>query len=255
MFLPHVYDGRDKLFWMFGYEGMRRRQAVTSTTLVPTLKERTGDFSNDPATIVDPFTKVPFLGNKIPPDKIDPMGAALANLYPTPNNSDPARNYIGHPKGTSNNDVAVVRIDYQPEARDTIWGRFTKNAPFDRGVGQALSPAFPGFDQEQSENNLQFAIGNVHTFSATILNEANIGFVRFRRDRNSLDAFKRNWIQELQIQGLSPIPFTWAAPSVTPTGFPEIGYSSNNAVFKWVTDAIQFVDKFALVHSTQSKPA
>jgi outer membrane receptor protein involved in Fe transport len=248
VFLPNIYDGRNKLFWMFGYEGTRRRQAVTSTTLVPTLNERAGDFSDDPATIVDPFTKVQFSGNKIPPDKINAVGAALANLYPAPNNSDPTRNYIGHPKGTSNNDVPVVRIDYQPGGRDTIWGRFTRNAPFDRGVGQSLSPAFPGFDQEQSEHNLQFGIGDVHTFSPTILNEANFGFVGFRRNRNSLDAFKRNWIQELQIQGLSPIPLTWAAPSMTPSGFPEIGYSSNNAVFKWVTDAVQFVDNFAIVH-------
>jgi hypothetical protein len=29
------------------------------------------------------------------------------------------------------------------------------STPFDRGAGQALSPAFSGFDQEQSENNLQ----------------------------------------------------------------------------------------------------
>ena len=42
---------------MFSYEGMRRQQAVTTTTLVPTLKER--GFSGVPVIIVDP-TKVPF---------------------------------------------------------------------------------------------------------------------------------------------------------------------------------------------------
>jgi len=217
VFIPKLYNGKNQLFWMFAYEGTRRRQAVTSTTLVPTLKERAGDFSGVPATVVDPFTKIPFPGNVIPANLINPVGAALANLYPVPNNPDPARNYVGHPGGVSDNDVAVARIDYQPEARDVIWGRFTRNAPFDRGVGQALSPAFPGFDQEQSDNNLQFAFGDVHTFSPTIFNEANLGFVRFRRERHSLDAFKRNWIQELGIKGLSPIPFTWAAPSMTPT--------------------------------------
>jgi hypothetical protein len=64
--LPGLYDGRDKLFGMFSYEGTRRRQSVTTTTLVPTLKERAGDFSGLPATIVDPFTKIPFPGNVIP---------------------------------------------------------------------------------------------------------------------------------------------------------------------------------------------
>ena len=252
VFIPKLYNGKNKLFWMFSYEGTRQRQAVTSTTLVPTLQERIGNFSSISAAIVDPFTKVPFGGNVIPANKIDRVGAALANLYPVPNNSDPARNYVGHPKGVSDNDVAVARIDYQPGARDAIWGRITMNAPFDRGVGQALSPAFPGFDQEQSENNLQLAVGDVHTFTPTLVNELNTGFVRFRRDRHSLDAFKRNWIQELGINGLSPDPLTWAAPSVTPTGFPEIGYSSNNAVFHWVTDAGQIVDNVSAVRGAHT---
>ena len=255
VFLPKLYNGKNRLFWMFAYEGTRRRQAVTSTTLVPTLKERAGDFSGLPVTIVDPITKIPFPGNVIPANRINPVGAALANLYPVPNNSDPSRNYIGHPRGVSDNDALTARIDYQLGARDAIWGRFTKNAPYDRGVGQALSPAFPGFEQEQSDNNLQFAIGDVHTFSPTIVNELNIGFVSFRRERHSLDAFKRNWIEELGIKGLSPIPFTWAAPSMTPTGYSEIGYSSNNAVFRWVTNAAQIVDNFSFVRGPHTVKA
>ena len=178
------------------------------------------------------------------------MGAALANLYPVPNSTDPSRNYFGHPSGVSDNEVPRRESTISWSAR-RIWGRFTMNAPYDRGVGQALSPAFPGFDQEQSDNNLQFAIGNVHTFSPTIFNELNVGFVRFRRERHSLDAFKRNWIQELGIKGLSPIPLTWAAPSMTPAGYPEIGYSSNNAVFRWVTSAAQIVDNFSFIRGPQ----
>src|SRR5438876_325484 len=58
--LPKLYDGKNRLFGMFAYEGMRRRQAVTSTALVPSLKERAGDFSGLPSTIVDPITKIPF---------------------------------------------------------------------------------------------------------------------------------------------------------------------------------------------------
>ena len=133
--VPGLYNGRNTLFWMFSYEGMRRRQAVTTTTLVPTLKERTGDFSAVPATIVDPITKIPFPGNVIPATRISPVGAALARLYPVPNNADPARNYIGHPSGVSDNDVLAARVDYRAESRDAIWGRFTASRPFDRGVG------------------------------------------------------------------------------------------------------------------------
>src|SRR4029077_8116038 len=127
-----------------------------------------------PVTIVDPLTKIPFPGNMIPKDRVNPVGAALANLYPVPNSTDPTRNFIGHPNGVSDNDMIAARIDYQLAARDAIWGRFTKNDPFDRGVGQALSPAFPGFDQEQTDNNLQVALGNVHIFTPTLINEVNV---------------------------------------------------------------------------------
>ena len=253
--VPGLYNGRNKLFWMFSYEGTRRRQAVTTTTLVPTLKERAGDFSGLPATIVDPLTKIPFPGNVIPANRINPVGAALVALYPAPNNADPSRNYIGHPQGVSDNDVFAVRIDYQAGRRDAVWGRFTGSTPSDRGVGQALSPAFPGFDQEQSDNNLQLALGDVHTFTPTLINEMKLGFVRFRRERRSVDAFTRNWIQELGIQGLSPDPLTWAAPAMTPAGYPEIGYSSNNAVFRWVTDALQIVDNFSAVRGAHTVKA
>ena len=253
--LPGLYNGKDRLFWMFSYEGTRRRQAVTTTALVPTLTERTGDFSGVPAVIVDPFTKIPFPRNVIPADRINPVGAALANLYPAPNNADPARNYIGHPQGVSDNNVLATRLDYRPGGRDAIWGRFTSNAPFDRGVGQALSRAFPGFDQEQSDNNLQLALGNAHSFTPTTINEVNIGFVQFRRERRSVDAFTRNWVQELGINGFSPAPITWAAPSVTASGYPEIGYSANNAVFKWVTQSAQIADNFSAVRGTHTLKA
>jgi hypothetical protein len=42
---------------------------------------------------------------------------------------------------------------------------------------------------------------------------------------------------------------------MTPTGYPEIGYSSNNAVFKWVTDSVQIVDNFAAVRGAHSVKA
>jgi len=240
---------------MFTYEGTRRRQSVTTTTLVPTLKERAGDFSGLPATIVDPFTKIPFPGNVIPANRINPVGAALVGLYPAPNNADPSRNYIGHPSGVSNNDVFAARIDYQAGRRDAIWGRFTGSTPSDRGVGQSLSPAFPGFDQKQSDSNLQLALGNVHTFSPTVINEVNVGFVRFRRERGSVDAFTRDWIHELGIKGISPDALTWAAPSMTPAGYPEIGYSSNNAVFRWVTSSSQVVDNLSAVRGAHTVKA
>ena len=123
--IPKLYNGRNKTFWMFSYEVTRRRQAISSTALVPSLKERAGDFSDalgSGVVIVDPVTKVPFAGNVIPQSRINPIGAALAKLYPVPNSADPARNYFGTPKGLSDNNVPSARVDHQLSAKDTLWG-------------------------------------------------------------------------------------------------------------------------------------
>jgi hypothetical protein len=45
--IPHLYDGRDKTFFFFSYEGRRVNQYVTGNALVPTADERAGNFSNE----------------------------------------------------------------------------------------------------------------------------------------------------------------------------------------------------------------
>src|ERR1019366_4789650 len=43
--IPKVYNGKDKLFFFFAYEGMKDSQPVTTSLTVPTALERTGDLS------------------------------------------------------------------------------------------------------------------------------------------------------------------------------------------------------------------
>lgn len=45
IFAPKLFDGRNKLFFFFAYEGLRDSQPATTTTTVPTAAERLGDFS------------------------------------------------------------------------------------------------------------------------------------------------------------------------------------------------------------------
>jgi hypothetical protein len=45
VWIPHVFNGKDKLFWFFAYEGLKDSTPAVQITTVPTAAERTGDFS------------------------------------------------------------------------------------------------------------------------------------------------------------------------------------------------------------------
>lgn len=67
------------------YQWTRNSNANTQTGLVPTLAQRSGDFSSFAGAIVDPVTRAPFAGNLIPLSRISPQARELLNLYPLPN--------------------------------------------------------------------------------------------------------------------------------------------------------------------------
>jgi hypothetical protein len=46
VYIPHVYDGRNRTFFFADYEGLRIRQAQTQSAFIPSLARRQGDFSD-----------------------------------------------------------------------------------------------------------------------------------------------------------------------------------------------------------------
>src|SRR6266850_282903 len=91
LYIPHLYDGRDKTFWFFSWEGFRLRTGTAFTTTVPTPAELGGDFSAIKSQIMDPcggtvttavacpgFTgsATPFAGNQIPVNRLNPTSLA-----------------------------------------------------------------------------------------------------------------------------------------------------------------------------------
>ena len=107
--IPHVYNGRDKTFWLVSYdEGLKGQHNNPQSAFVPTAAEVSGDFSAWPYPIYDPLTTVvnpsynpnaplsptnlpvirtQFDGNKIPTGRLDPVAQKLALYYAQPNNT------------------------------------------------------------------------------------------------------------------------------------------------------------------------
>ncbi|MBM3736632.1 MAG: TonB-dependent receptor [Acidobacteria bacterium] len=245
--VPKIYNGKDRTFFMFSWEWQRQRNGTTSTTLVPTAAERAGDFT-DAGPVADPLSKAPLPGNRIPASRINRVGQGLLNLYPAANSPDPARNYVNAPLRQFDFSIPSGRIDHKISDKNSIFWRTTVNQPDDVGPGQALTQAFK-YDAVQAERHTQLTLGNTYLITPRVVNEFSTGFVRMNRTRNSADSFRRNWVQELGIQGIPTQPLTFGAPAVTVSGFPQAGFSTNNAFFVWITQSFQLVDNLSLVRA------
>jgi len=55
VYIPRLYNGRDRTFFFFGYQGTRQRQAALNSGYVPTTAELKGDFSAIAGAITDPL--------------------------------------------------------------------------------------------------------------------------------------------------------------------------------------------------------
>lgn len=145
VFIPKVYDGRNKLFWLVSYEGMRQRSADPGTLTVPLMPWRDGDFSSllnaqgQPVLIYDPLTtaadgsRQAFAANRIPTARINPIASALMKYYlqPTAAGEGPARvnNYIYPSRWVANMDQWIGRADYIINSSNRLYFRYGQN-PF-----------------------------------------------------------------------------------------------------------------------------
>ena len=86
VFIPKLYNGKDKTFFFFSFEtGRGSPSTVLLNPTVPLAPWRTGDFSALPTPVRDPSTGQPFPGNRIPANRLNPTSLKLQErFYPTP---------------------------------------------------------------------------------------------------------------------------------------------------------------------------
>src|SRR6266851_3105190 len=79
---------------------------------VPTGAQKAGDFSSDPARVLDPLSRSPFPGNIIPDSRISPVSKKFLPFWPAPNTSLSSPNFINSGSGSVNDDQYVFRADH-----------------------------------------------------------------------------------------------------------------------------------------------
>jgi hypothetical protein len=138
VFLPHVYDGRDRTFYFAQFQGFRQVLGTTQVMPLPTATERSGqDTVTYPDKLVDTLT-VP----------VDPGIAAVLARYPLPNYpSGPFQQhtYATASKVDTDADQFSLRIDHRFSAKDQFFARFNLDnltGPTTNPDQTAIDPTF-----------------------------------------------------------------------------------------------------------------
>jgi hypothetical protein len=187
VWIPKLYNGKDKTFFMVNYEHRTKRQpGITGTANVPTEAMKNGDLSaflNRPnaaqnVAITDPLTGTPFAGNIIPPTRISPTAKALMPFFPVSQSvkADPitGNNFIGEGGIKQDEDQVFVRGDHNFSGKDKIFGRYAfQDITYFTTPGD--NPAFQYFVAGRNQN---VATQWLHIFSPTLINELRYGYNR-----------------------------------------------------------------------------
>ncbi len=193
IWVPKIFNGRDRVFWYFAYEGIRDSFPEPLTSTVPTQAERNGDFSAlldvganyqlyDPTTGVKQgsrVTRLPFPNNMIPQDRISPIAKAYLQFYPLPNQpgrADGQDNYLANSVRRDNYNSEIGRLDFNISDRHKFFWNFRHNDRLEDRGNRFANIATGNF---LSRINWGTMIDDVYTFSPTWLLNTRLNWTRF----------------------------------------------------------------------------
>ena len=236
---------RNRTFFFVDYEGTRRAEGITRVTNVPTLAERTGDFSQSslPAPI-DPSTGLPFPGDMIP--ALNPIGAAIAARYPEPNRNVPDENFVSSPTLRDRTDHVDLRVDHVFGKASLLTARYSFN---DRRLFEPFSgPGFaavPGFGTNVPRRAQNLMVSETLVMSPALVNDVRVAF-----NRVSIGVFHENMGTSLNrdvgLPELSSNPRDFGLSFITVSGFSPLGDETNNPQ-ESTTNTFQVLDTLTYV--------
>lgn len=244
VYIPKLYNGKDKTFWLFGYARHHEKASETFIGDVPSPDMLNGNFNFFDAagrqignTIYDPTTirqnaggawiSDPFPDNMIPKSRFD----AVANNFLSHNPFTPAsrapgfvdklgphQNLVAPTKYRSYRTRFDIKIDHQFNPNHHLFGRYSQShhTSFrDRWENEAnwrlIDPNAIPFPIDQPN----IVVSDTYTITPTVINEFRVGFNR-RKTTKSPDASNGNWAQQLGIPGVNGASFPFFVPGSSP---------------------------------------
>src|SRR4051794_5186775 len=114
VYIPKLYNGRDKTFFMGSWERLRnKRQSLSANNTVMTEQMFAGNFSQTTTVVKDPTNSLaPFPGNIIPTNRLSPVALSLQQYYVKPTSPNAiTQNFTTVFPAKLTSDQTVDRID------------------------------------------------------------------------------------------------------------------------------------------------
>jgi hypothetical protein len=246
--LPRLYDGRNKSFFMFDYQGRRQFAKTAGIYNVMTADMRKGDFSAllagpKPVKLSDPADPSCSVNNVIQPRCINPHSLELLNFMAPPPNLPGVTQNLNYSTGSGNNwDQYISRFDETVSDKTRLYFRYAhQNASAFTGTIFAPDTSYTPIKQTN------WVIGYTQVFTPNLINQFLIG-----RNQVSLRSANGYFINpSLQSQlGVLTIPGYQnpvgnpGDPSVNITNYVGTGSSARNSSqtdeVRTLTDALSW---------------
>ena len=182
VFIPKLYNGREKSFWFFNWEGYRARRGQNNISSFPLQSQRDGDFSALSKQLYNPFSgrlaadgvtviRDPFPGNMIPKSRISPaISYLLDTMIPLPNRPGLTNNFVNTQGFANDRDAINVRGDHNFNQSNVASFRYSRQR-----VGQN-SPAGNPYLYSLSRYDVDNYMGSyTHVFNPTSVLELKFG--------------------------------------------------------------------------------
>lgn len=180
---------KDKAFFFVNYEGLRAGLGLTERAVVPTSLPAlyaaggmTQDASSSTGWSGHPFA---MFGDSVTKMPLNSVVKNILSLYPAAQSFAQCPNvtgitfltatgpYCSHATQIGNEDYILGRVDYTLGAKDSMFGRYTRESAY-----QLLPSVLLNLPEVDNEHNQYLTIEERHTFSPKVLNEIRFGLVR-----------------------------------------------------------------------------
>lgn len=287
VYIPKLYDGRNKTFWMANYEGWRMNNGQRIQSVVPTPAELSGDFSATtyPAVSglpggplpaygtpectavlaagydclpIDPSTGLNDWGSQVPSSaQVGRVGqVGVKHLFWRPptvaNTPEGVTNFIQNIPGPLHSNQQTYRGDQNLGKFGSVFGRYTHSNYENDTIYNSLSVDYGIENYFQTSNS--WAVSHTINFGPRNVNNFRFGYLKAHAPQGSA-APPSSLAGELALTGtftkFGPLQETW--PNI---GFGSGGFSSGGGPVNSYSGSDnpnwEYADSFTTIHGSHT---